>query len=81
MATYGILGKNCQIPPESSQMLLTVNACFCVVALVISQCTDTARVTPPTCIALAVLLSVRKLLADRQMGHAKKSVRHSATSR
>jgi hypothetical protein len=42
---------------------------------------NTARVTPPPCIDLAVLLSVRKLLADRQMGHAKKSVRHFATSR
>jgi hypothetical protein len=30
---------------------------------------------------LAVLLSVRKLLADRQMGHAKKSVRHMAARR
>jgi hypothetical protein len=39
------------------------------------------RVTPPTCIALAVLFSVRKLLADRQMGQAKKSHCHPATSR
>jgi hypothetical protein len=109
MATYGILGKSCRISPESSQRLLTMDACFCVVALVngqwsmvigqwsmvngqwsmvngqwsmvIGQCTDTARVTPPPCIALAVLLSVRKLLADRKMRHAKKSVRHPATSR
>jgi hypothetical protein len=34
-----------------------------------------------TCIAMAVLLSVRKLLADRQMRHAKKSLCHPATSR